>query len=67
MARTLCPDRVRASIAGIAVLILVFSASAMAQIGTIVMGAIAGWWLCPGALDTEAADSLLDVVRTYLK
>jgi chromate transporter len=46
MARTLCPDRVRALIAGIAVVVLVFSTSFLAQIGTIVMGGIAGWWLC---------------------
>jgi chromate transporter len=54
MTRTLCPDRVRASIAGIAVLILVFSASSIAPIGTIVMGGIAGWWLCRAATTTSS-------------
>src|SRR5262250_694248 len=46
MARTLCPDRERASIAVIATLIVLFSPSSIAQIGAIVLGGIAGLWLC---------------------
>jgi chromate transporter len=46
MARTLCPDRVRASIAAIAVVILVTSPSSIAQMGMIALGGIAGLWLC---------------------
>jgi chromate transporter len=46
MARTLCPDRQRASIAGIATLIVLFSTSSGSQIAAIVFGAIAGLWLC---------------------
>ncbi|WP_026607285.1 chromate efflux transporter [Methylocapsa acidiphila] len=46
MARTLCPDRERASIAVAAVAILSISASSAAQIATIVMGGVAGLWLC---------------------
>jgi len=46
MARTLCPDRERASIALLAVLMLVFANSAIAQIGAIVVGGAAGLWLC---------------------
>jgi chromate transporter len=46
MARTLCPDRQRASIAGIATLIVLFSASSGSQIAAILFGAIAGLWLC---------------------
>jgi chromate transporter len=46
MARTLCPDRERASIAVIAALITLFSASSIAQIGAIAFGGIAGLWLC---------------------
>jgi chromate transporter len=49
MARTLCPDRQRASIACVAALMILFSTSSVAQIGTILMGAIAGFWLCRGA------------------
>jgi len=46
MARSLCPDRERASIAVIATLIVLFSPSSIAQIGAIVLGGIAGLWLC---------------------
>src|SRR5215813_9403511 len=46
MARSLCPDRERASIAVIAMLIVLFSPSSIAQIGAIVLGGIAGLWLC---------------------
>jgi len=46
MARTLCPDRERASIALVAVLIILFSTSSAAQIGAILLGGIAGLWLC---------------------
>jgi chromate transporter len=45
MARTLCPDRQRASIAGIASLIVLFSGSSGGQIAAILLGAIAGFWL----------------------
>jgi chromate transporter len=48
MARTLCPDRERASIAVIAALIVLLSGSSAAQIGAILVGAIAGLWLCRG-------------------
>jgi chromate transporter len=54
MARMLCPDRVRASIAGMAVLILVSIGSSIAQIGTIILGGIAGWWLCRSASATTS-------------
>jgi chromate transporter len=46
MARTLCPDRERASIAAAAALLILLSTSATAQIGTIAIGGIAGLWLC---------------------
>jgi chromate transporter len=46
MARTLCPDRQRASIAGIATLIVLFSGSSVGQIASIIFGGIAGLWLC---------------------
>jgi chromate transporter len=53
MARSLCPDRERASIAVVAALIIIFSTSALAQLVTILLGAIAGFWLCR----TEASKS----------
>ena len=46
MARTLCPDRERATIALAATLVNLFSASPAAQIGAIALGAFAGLWLC---------------------
>src|SRR5881398_163851 len=45
MARTLCPDRERASIALVAALVILLSSSSIAQMGAIVFGAIAGLWL----------------------
>jgi chromate transporter len=49
MARTLCPDRERASIAVLAALIILLSSSSVAQIGGIALGGIAGLWLCRAA------------------
>ncbi|MGY4313377.1 chromate efflux transporter [Bradyrhizobium sp. JR3.5] len=46
MARSLCPDRARASIATVAALVILTSSSSIAQIGAIVLGAIAGLWFC---------------------
>ncbi len=49
MARTLCPDRERASIAAVVAVIILFSSSSVAQIGAIALGGVAGLWLCRGA------------------
>jgi chromate transporter len=46
MARTLCPDRERASIAVVATLVILISASSGAQISAIALGGVAGLWLC---------------------
>ena len=46
MARTLCPDRERASIAAVAALIVLLSTSSFSQLVAILFGAIAGAWLC---------------------
>jgi chromate transporter len=46
MARTLCPDRERASIAVAAALIVLFDTSPAAQVAAIVLGGVAGLWLC---------------------
>jgi chromate transporter len=53
MARTLCPDRERASIAAIASLIILFSGTSIAQIGAIVFGAAAGLWLSRNGQPSE--------------
>jgi chromate transporter len=46
MARTLAPDRERASIAVVAALIILFSSASVAQMGAIALGGVAGLWLC---------------------
>src|SRR5215218_7029116 len=48
MARTLAPDRERGSIALAAVLLVVFAGGTVGQIGGIILGAMAGLWLCRG-------------------
>src|SRR6202167_4512925 len=49
MARTLSPDRERASIAVIATMIILLSSSSVAQIGAIALGGVAGLWFCRAA------------------
>lgn len=49
MVRTLAPDRERASIAIAAVLIVVSPAGSVGQIAALVVGGLAGLWLCRGA------------------
>ncbi|MGB6541677.1 MAG: chromate efflux transporter [Xanthobacteraceae bacterium] len=63
MARTLCPDRERASIALVAALIILFSTSAIAQVGDILLGGIAGLWLCRGAPPTATGHIAMPVSR----
>jgi chromate transporter len=46
MARTLCPDRERASIAAGAALIVLLSGTSFSQLAAILFGALAGAWLC---------------------
>ena len=64
MARTLCPDRQRASVAVIAALIILFSASSAAQIGAIALGGIAGAWLCRTSPSTVGGHVTVPVSRT---
>ena len=49
MGRQLCPDRARASFALLAALLVLTWASTLSQIAAIILGAIAGWRLLPGA------------------
>ena len=63
MARTLCPDRARASIAVVAALIILFSTSSIAQIGAIVVGGIAGLWLCRDGAAATSGDIAMPVAR----
>ncbi len=57
MARSLCPDRVRASIATVALVVMLIAPWSLFQIGTIVVGGLAGWMLCP-AEAAPASDSV---------
>jgi chromate transporter len=63
MARSLCPDRERASIAVVATLIIFFSTSPLAQIGAIALGGIAGLWLCRNGPATAASHVAMPVSR----
>ncbi len=63
MARTLCPDRERASIAVLSALIILFSTSSIAQIGAILLGGILGLWLCRGAPPTATGHVVVPVSR----
>jgi chromate transporter len=65
MARTLCPDRERASIAVVAALVILLSSSSVAQIGAIVFGGIAGLWLCrtPAATPSDQGHMSVPVSR----
>lgn len=63
MAKTLCPDRQRAGIALLAVLIVVFVSGAVGQVGAIVVGGLAGLWLCRGAPADPAGHSIFPVSR----
>ena len=64
MARTLCPDRERASIALTAALIILFSASSVSQIAAILLGGIAGLWLCRAEPPTTTGHVRVPVSRT---
>jgi chromate transporter len=64
MARTLCPDRELASIAVAAALIILFSTSSIAQIAAILLGGIAGLWLCQSAPPPSTGHVAVPVSRT---
>ena len=57
MARSLCPDRPRASIAVLAIILMLIAPGSLGQIGAIVLGGVAGLALCRGG-----ADALPDTV-----
>jgi chromate transporter len=64
MARSLCPDRERASIALVAALIILFSTSSLAQIAAIALGGVAGMWLCRGEPVTGFGQVAMPVSKT---
>jgi chromate transporter len=64
MARTLAPDRERASIAVIAAAVVIFVEGSLGQIGAIVFGGLAGLWFCRGGPVTAAGHLRFPVSRT---
>jgi chromate transporter len=63
MARTLCPDRTRASIAVVAALLILFSTASAVQIAAIVLGGVAGFWLCREGPPASAGHMTMPVSR----
>ena len=63
MARTLCPDKERASIAVVAALIILFSTTSLAQIAAILLGGIAGLVFCRGGAPAAAGHMPIPVGR----
>src|ERR1700749_3934467 len=55
MARTLCPDRQRASIAALAMVLILYSSSSMTQIAAILLGGVAGLFVCRTPAPLSAA------------
>ncbi|WP_324765342.1 chromate efflux transporter (plasmid) [Sinorhizobium meliloti] len=51
MAKNLCPDKERASIALAAVLIVILASGSIGQVAAIVFGGLAGLWLCRSKSD----------------
>jgi chromate transporter len=64
MARTLCPDRERATLAVGAAIVALFLPGTIGQIGVIVAGALIGWRLLPAASAPEAAPLAVPIGRT---
>jgi len=61
MARSLCPDRERASIAAAALVLVLFVPSSLGQIGAILLGALVGLRMCgdtPGQAPAAAPEAL---------
>jgi chromate transporter len=64
MARNLCPDRERASIAVAAALIILLSSSSILQVAAIVLGAFVGLWLCRSDAQPPSGHVEMPVSRT---
>ncbi len=63
MARTLCPDRERATLAAGAALLALAMPSAAGQIGAIVAGGLIGWRLFAGASANKGAPLAVHIAR----
>jgi chromate transporter len=63
MAQSLCPDRFRASIAAVSLILMTISTASLSQVGAIVLGAIAGLVFCRGDPGTDPGDVRMPVSR----
>jgi chromate transporter len=63
MARSLCPDRQRASIAVLAIILMLLVHGFVGQIATIISGGLAGLIFCRGEAEALADDLVLPVSR----
>jgi len=61
MARTLCPDPPRASIAAAAAVVILFSTSSVAQIAVIVGGGLIGLWLCRDPVSGSSSPTVMAI------
>jgi len=67
MARTLCPDRQRASMAVVATIIMLASASSITQIVVLLLGGIAGFRLCRTSAPASTAAMVVPVSQGIAK
>jgi chromate transporter len=63
MARSLCPDRPRASIAALAIILMLPVPGSLGQVGAIVLGGIAGLIFCRGGAETLTDNFAIPVSR----
>jgi chromate transporter len=63
MARTLCPDRERASIAALALILTSLSPGSLGQVGAIVLGGLAGLAFCRGETHEAPEPSAFPISR----
>jgi chromate transporter len=63
MARTLCPDRVRASIATVALIVVLAAPSSIAQLAVIVAGGLAGLLMLRASVEAAGDVRLMPVSR----
>jgi chromate transporter len=63
MAKTLAPDRTRAGIALAAALIVLFVVGSFGQVTAIIVGAVAGFWLCRSASSATVGHLAFPVSR----
>ena len=64
MARALCPDRERATIAILAALVVLGWPRAAGQVCVIAIAGVVGWWLLPGSGGAGAAHARVPIERT---